>query len=67
MPKVEFKNRIREFRKKKGLRQTDLARLVGIFQSELSEIERGLRKPSVYLAKKIAKALGVSLDDLFLV
>ena len=65
MPKVEFKNRIREFRKKKGLRQTDLARLVGIFQSELSEIERGIRKPSVYLAKKIAKALGVSLDDLF--
>ena len=65
MPKVEFKNRIREFRKKKGLRQTDLAELVGIFQSELSEIERGLRKPSVYLAKKIAKALGVGLDDLF--
>ena len=65
MPKVEFKNRIREFRKKKGLRQTDLAKMVGIFQSELSEIERGMRKPSVYLAKKIAKALGVSLDDLF--
>ena len=65
MPKVEFKNRIREFRKKRGLRQTDLARLVGIFQSELSEIERGIRKPSVYLAKKIAKALGASLDDLF--
>jgi len=65
MSKVEFKNRIKEFRKKKGLRQTDLARLVGIFQSELSEIERGIRKPSVYLAKKIAKALGASLDDLF--
>ncbi len=65
MVKVEFKNRIREFRKKKELRQTDLARMVGIFQSELSEIERGIRKPSVYLAKKIAKALGVSLDDLF--
>jgi len=42
MPKVEFKNRIREFRKKKGLRQTDLARMIGIFQSELSEIERGI-------------------------
>jgi len=66
MPKVKSKNRIREFRKRKGLRQIDLARMVGIFQSELSEIERGLRKPSVYLAKKIAKALGVSLDDLFL-
>jgi len=67
MLKVESKNRIRKFRKKKGLRQTDLARMIGIFQSELSEIERGIRKPSVYLAKKIAKALGVSLDDLFLV
>ena len=65
MQKVEFKNRIREFRKKRGLRQIDLARLVGIFQSELSEIERGIRKPSVYLAKKIAKVLGASLDDLF--
>jgi len=65
MPKVEFKNRIREFRKKKDLRQTDLAKMVGIFQSELSEIERGIRKPSVYLAKKIAKTLGASLDDLF--
>jgi len=42
-----------------------LARIVSIFQSEISEIECGERKPSVYLAKKIAKALGVSLNDLF--
>jgi putative transcriptional regulator len=67
MVKVEFKNRIREVRKKKGLKQVDLARIVGVFQSEISEIECGRRKPSIYLAKKIAKALGVSLDDLFLI
>jgi putative transcriptional regulator len=65
MAKVEFKNRIREIRKQRGLRQVDLARIVGVFQSEISEIECGKRKPSIYLAKKIAKALGVSLDDLF--
>jgi putative transcriptional regulator len=65
MAKVEFKNRIREVRKQRGLRQIDLARIVGVFQSEISEIERGKRKPSIYLAKKIAKALKVSLDDLF--
>jgi len=35
------------------------------FQSEISEIECEKRKPSVYLAKRIAEALGVSLDDLF--
>jgi putative transcriptional regulator len=65
MVKVEFKNRIREVRREKGLRQVDLARMVGVFQSEISEIECGKRVPSVYLAKRIAKALGVSLDDLF--
>ena len=65
MAKVELKNRIREVRKQRGLRQVDLARMVGIFQSEISEIECGKRKPSIYLAKKIAKALRVSLDDLF--
>jgi transcriptional regulator with XRE-family HTH domain len=40
--------------------------MVGVFQSEVSEIECGRRMPSVYLTKRIAKALGVSLDDLFL-
>ena len=65
MLKSKPKNRIREVRRKKGLRQSDLAKKVGIFQSEISEIETGERKPSVYLAKRIAKALGVSLDELF--
>jgi putative transcriptional regulator len=59
------KNRIREVRKQKGLRQVDLAGKIGIFQSELSEIETGVRKPNVYLAKRIARALGVSLDEIF--
>jgi DNA-binding XRE family transcriptional regulator len=40
-----------------------LARIVGIFQSE---IKCGKRKPSIYLARKIVKALEVSLDDVFL-
>jgi putative transcriptional regulator len=66
MVKVEFKNRIRDVRRQKGWRQVDLAMMVGVFQSEISEIECGKRVPSVYLAKRIAKALEVSVDDLFL-
>lgn len=66
MSKVEPKNRIREFRKLRRMKQAVLADKVGIFQSEISEIETGKRKPNVYLAKKIAKALGVSLDEIFL-
>jgi putative transcriptional regulator len=65
MVKVNFKSRMREIRRQRGLRQVDLAKMVGIFQSEISEIECGKRVPSVYLAKRIAKALKVSLDDLF--
>jgi putative transcriptional regulator len=65
MAKAELKNRIREVRKQRGLRQVDLAKIVGVFQSEISEIECGRKKPSIYLAKRIAKALRVSLDDLF--
>lgn len=59
------KNKIRELRKEKGLKQAELAKKVGIFQSELSEIETGVRKPNVYLAKRIARALGVSIDEIF--
>jgi len=47
MMETRTKNRIREIRKEKGLKQLDLAGKVGIFQSELSEIETGVRKPNV--------------------
>ncbi|MEM3905520.1 MAG: helix-turn-helix domain-containing protein [Nitrososphaerota archaeon] len=66
MVKASSKNRTREIRIRKSLRQADLARMIGVFQSEISEIETGKRKPSVYLTKRIARALRVSLDDLFL-
>ncbi|MEM3448065.1 MAG: helix-turn-helix transcriptional regulator [Nitrososphaerota archaeon] len=58
-------NRIMEFRKEKGLRQVDLAKRVGIRQSEISDIETGKRKPNVYLAKKIAEALGKDVNEVF--
>lgn len=65
MIKIKPINRIRVVRKQKGIRQSDLAVKVGIFQSEISEIETGERKPNVYLAKRIAGALEVSLDEIF--
>lgn len=58
------RNRIRIVRKRRGLRQIDLAEKVGFFQSEISEIQTGDRKPNIYLAKRIARSLGVSLDEM---
>ena len=66
MIKANPKNKIKEFREGKGMKQTVLCSKVGIFQSEISEIETGERKPNVYLAKKIAKVLGKTIDDIFL-
>ena len=65
MDKVLTRNRIRIIRQEKRLRQLDLARLLDIYQSEVSEIERGERRPGVYLAKRIAKALGKRIDEVF--
>ena len=66
MIKANPKNKIKEFREGKGMKQTVLGSKVGIFQSEISEIETGERKPNVYLARKIAKVLGKNIADIFL-
>ncbi len=56
---------MREFRKEKRMKQTVLAQKVGVFQSEITEIETGKRKPSVYLAIKIAEILGKNIAEIF--
>lgn len=66
MPWVKPKNKIKEFRGLKKMKQSFLAKRVGIFQSEISEIETSERKPNIYLARKIAKVLGRSVDEIFL-
>jgi putative transcriptional regulator len=54
-----------QWRSEKGWRQLDLARKLDVYQSEVSEIERGDREPGVYLAKRIARALGKKVEEVF--
>lgn len=63
--KIHRKNRIKSLREKKGWRQLDLARLLDLFQSDVSSIERGEREPGVYLAKHIAKVFKKKVEDIF--
>lgn len=56
---------IRKIRKKRGLSQEKLARLADISNNTLVKIEMGMAKePTITTVKKIAKALGVSIDEL---
>lgn len=56
--------RIQEIRKIQGLKQTELAELVGIDSKHMSKIECGRCYPSFELLDKIALALNKSAADL---
>lgn len=47
-----------------GLTQTDVCKLTGISNSHLSQCMRGDHMPGAYNVAKLAKALGVTTDDL---
>ena len=56
---------IKKRRKKLGLSQEDFAQKSGVKYTTLTKIESGVIKtPSVLMVEKIAKALGVSIEDL---
>lgn len=56
-------DKVRKYRRQKGLSQEQLGELVGFSQSKISKIERG-DWDSLSDLRLIAKALGVKLKDL---
>jgi transcriptional regulator with XRE-family HTH domain len=56
--------RLRELRQRRNVTLTQLAEDTGISVSTLSRLEAGQRKPTLELLLPIARAYGVSLDDL---
>ena len=56
---------IREQRVSSSISLRQLARLAGVSNPYLSQIERGLRKPSAEILQQIAKALRISAEALY--
>lgn len=56
---------IRQQRELAQLPMRELAKMVGISNPYLSQIERGLRAPSDAVLKSIAETLEISADDLY--
>lgn len=58
-------NSLLEARAKAGISQSELSRLTGIDQSDISKIERGVANPSILTLSRLAGALGSELDISF--
>ena len=56
---------IREQRQQAQVSLRQLARLAGVSNPYLSQIERGLRKPSAEILQQIAKGLRISAEQLY--
>jgi transcriptional regulator with XRE-family HTH domain len=55
---------IKKYRTKQGLSQEDFAKKSGVKYTTLTKIESGvIKKPSVLVMAKIAKALGVNIEE----
>ncbi len=57
--------RLKDLRTKKGLSQTDLAKLVGVTPSTISQVESNLIHPSLPALLKMAEVLNVEIASFF--
>ena len=63
--RIDLGLRLKEFRLRRGLSQTELARLVGVTASTISQVESNLIYPSLPALMKMAEALAVDLASFF--
>ena len=62
---MPLNNRLKEYRAKINVNQTEMGKLVGVSRQTISQIERGDYSPSVTLALKIEKVLDAKVEDIF--
>lgn len=60
-----MKNDIRRLRKEKGLRQEDVANLVGVTRQTIIAVENDKYNPTLELAMRLAHLLGVTVEEVF--
>lgn len=61
----ELITKLKEYRAKTGMKQGELAELVGVRRETIIRLEKGQYNPSLKLAMDIAKVFGVTVEELF--
>jgi putative transcriptional regulator len=59
-------NRLHALRAERGLTQAVLAEMAGVTRKTINTVENGVFIPSTLLALKLARALGVSVEEIFM-
>lgn len=59
-----FGKAVRKYRHQLTISQEDLAFRAGVHRTYVSQIERGIKSPSIKVVLVLAKALGISMRDL---
>lgn len=62
---MALSTKLKEYREAKGLKQTDLAELVGVRRETIVNLEKGKYNPSLKLAMDIAKVFHTTVEELF--
>ena len=60
-----MKNRLEELRKQRAIRQEDLAQALGVSRQTVISLEKGKYNPSLALAFKLARYIGLPIEAIF--
>ena len=62
---AELITKLKEYRATTGMKQGELAELVGVRRETIIRLEKGQYNPSLKLAMDIAKVFGATVEELF--
>ena len=62
---MALSTKLKEYREAKGLKQADLAELVGVRRETIVNLEKGKYNPCRKLAMDIAKVFHTTVEELF--
>ena len=60
-----LRTNIKEYRENMNLKQSELAKLIGVRRETIVHLENGKYNPSLKLAMDIAKVFNTSIEELF--
>ena len=62
---MALSTKIKEYRERDGIKQAELAELVGVRRETIVNLERGRYNPSLKLAMDIARVFHATVEEIF--